>query len=235
MPIFSGGGAGFTKPSQWTIDSHGGLTIAPDSNATVPLTLKTAAGSTALGTTLIQGLTADDATNRFVIDAGGELDMNGVDGNVPTNKFRAVGQVDGFDVGSDGSGHPVVGFFGQGPIVQPSATPDPRSSLASLGLIASGGPTASEASTLSLGTAYQHSTAKAVLLVVYLSITVNTSGVIKLGVGPTNTPTQQTIVTGVTTVGFCPIAIYLPASYFALLSITGTITDSIAGQIAIPV
>ena len=96
-------------------------------------------------------------------------------------------------------------------------------------------PPASSASTLALGTAYQNTLGYDIVLTVYLSITANTSGVIQLGVGPTSTPTQQTLVTGVVTVGFLPVPIYLPNNYYALLSISGTITDSIAGQIAMPV
>ena len=83
---------------------------------------------------------------------------------------------------------------------------------------------------LSLGTAYQNTLSYNVRLTVYLSVTVNTSGVIKLGVGTTNTPTQATIVTGVTTVGFVPVTFKIPAGQYALLSISGTVTDSIAGQ-----
>lgn len=83
---------------------------------------------------------------------------------------------------------------------------------------------------LSLGTAYQNTLSYDVVMTVYLSITVNTSGVVKLGVGTTNTPTQATIITGVTTIGFVPVKFTIPAGDYALLSISGTITDSIAGQ-----
>lgn len=83
---------------------------------------------------------------------------------------------------------------------------------------------------LALGTAFQNTLSYDVRLTVYLSITVNTSGVVKLGVGTTNTPTQATIISGVTTVGFVPVTFKIPAGQFALLSISGTITDSIVGQ-----
>lgn len=83
---------------------------------------------------------------------------------------------------------------------------------------------------LALGTAFQNTLAYDVRLTIFLSVTVNTSGVVKLGVGTTNTPTQATIITGVTTVGFLPVTFKIPAGQFALLSISGTITDSIAGQ-----
>lgn len=96
-------------------------------------------------------------------------------------------------------------------------------------------PPASSSHSLVLGTAYQNTLGYDILLVVFLSVTLNTSGVVKLGVGPTNTPTQQTISSGVSTVGFLSVPIYIPAGYYALLSVSGTITDSIAGQIAMPV
>ena len=95
-------------------------------------------------------------------------------------------------------------------------------------------PPASSAPSLTLGTAYQNQLGYDVVLTVYLNITVNTSGVIKLGVGPTSTPVQQTLVTGSTSVGIVAVPIYLPAGYYALLSVSGTITDAIVGQIATP-
>jgi hypothetical protein len=96
-------------------------------------------------------------------------------------------------------------------------------------------PPVSAASTLALGTAYQNTLGYDVMLTVYLSITVNTSGVYVLGVGPTNAPTQQTLITGLTTVGIVPIPIYLPSAYYAKLSASGTQTSAIVGQIAMPV
>lgn len=95
-------------------------------------------------------------------------------------------------------------------------------------------PAASSTPTLALGTAYQNVLGYDILLTVYLNITVNTSGVVKLGVGPTTTPTQQTIITGSVLTGIVPIPIWLPNQYYALLSISGTITDAIIGQIAMP-
>lgn len=96
-------------------------------------------------------------------------------------------------------------------------------------------PAASSASALALGSAFQNVLGYDVLLVVYLSVTVNTSGVLKLGVGPTSTPTQQTLVTGITSTGLWTVPIYLPATYYALLSATGTITVAVDGQHAMPV
>src|SRR6266404_2144044 len=92
-------------------------------------------------------------------------------------------------------------------------------------------PAVSAASTLALGTAYQNTLGYDVLLCIYLSVTVNTSGVLRLGVGPTTTPTQQTLVTGSTSTGRWPVPIYLPNSYYALRSVTGTITVAVDGQI----
>jgi hypothetical protein len=83
---------------------------------------------------------------------------------------------------------------------------------------------------LALGVAYQNTLSYDVRLTIFLSVTVNTSGVVALGVGTTSTPVQTNIVSGVTTVGFVPITFTIPAGYFALLSISGTVTDSIAGQ-----
>lgn len=96
-------------------------------------------------------------------------------------------------------------------------------------------PAASSASALALGSAYQNVLGYDAVVVVYLSVTANTSLVVQLGVGPTNTPTQQTIITGLTATGVWTVPIYLPDTYYALLSKSGTGTISIDGQIAMPV
>jgi len=98
-------------------------------------------------------------------------------------------------------------------------------------------PAASSASTLALGTAYQNTDGYDVMLTVYLSITAALTASIVLGVGPTNTPTQQTIVSGLTlaALSIIPVNIYLPSGYYAILDTSGTITLSISGQIAMPI
>jgi len=96
-------------------------------------------------------------------------------------------------------------------------------------------PAASGAAGLVLGVPYQNSLGYDVTLQVYFDITSNTSGVISCGVGPTNTPPQQVIVTGSTTVGYLPVSVYLPNNYYALISTTGTITIAIRGQNVTPV
>jgi hypothetical protein len=96
-------------------------------------------------------------------------------------------------------------------------------------------PAASSSTALVEGTAFQNTLGYDIVLVVYLNITANTSGVVALGVGPTSTPSQQTIITGTTSLGIVPVTIYLPANYYALLSVSGTITQSIVGQLAMPV
>jgi hypothetical protein len=95
-------------------------------------------------------------------------------------------------------------------------------------------PPASSAPTLALGAAYQNTLGYDILLVVNVNITVNAAGSVLLGVGPTNTPTQQTIESGITALGPLIVPIYLPNNYYALLSAAG-LTASIVGQIAMPV
>lgn len=89
--------------------------------------------------------------------------------------------------------------------------------------------TVSAASNLVLGTAWQNPVAWDIQVTIYLNITVNTSGVYSLGTGPTNTPTQQTIITGSTSVGIVPITFPLPQGHYALLSAAGTQTSAIVG------
>lgn len=98
-------------------------------------------------------------------------------------------------------------------------------------------PPASSAPSLSVGTAFQNSLGYDVIVTVYLSVSAATAADILLGVGPTNTPTQQTIISGLTlaALNVIPIPIYIPSQYYALLSTSGTITQTISGQIQIPV
>ena len=98
-------------------------------------------------------------------------------------------------------------------------------------------PAASQASSLSLGSAYVNPFGYDVVITVYIGVTSATSATISLGVGSTNTPTQQTIVSGLTlaSLSVITVPIYLPTGYYALLSTGGTITASISGQQAMPV
>jgi hypothetical protein len=106
----------------------------------------------------------------------------------------------------------------------------------SLGATVITAPAASQASALTLGSAYQNPFGYDVVLTVYVAVTAATAGSISVGVGPTNTPTQQNVVTGFTiaALSIIPVTIYLPASYYALLSLT-SVTGSISGQQAMPV
>lgn len=85
------------------------------------------------------------------------------------------------------------------------------------------------ATTLSLGTAFQNVGQKDIVLTVYLNITVNTTGTLSAGVGSTNTPTTQTLLSGLTALGFFPVTLYVPANYYALITVSN-ITASITGQ-----
>lgn len=98
-------------------------------------------------------------------------------------------------------------------------------------------PGVSQTAALAVGTAFQNTLGYDVVLTVYLSVTAATSASILLGVGTTTTPTQQTIVNGFTTAieQIVPVTIYLPAAYYAKLSTSGTITQTISGQQIMPV
>jgi hypothetical protein len=101
-------------------------------------------------------------------------------------------------------------------------------------------PASSQSSSLALGTAYQNTLGYDILLTVYIEISSTTNANLLLGVGPTNTPTQQNILTNYNiTPGFThqlfPVPIYLPNNYYALLSKSGTVTANIVGQLAMPI
>lgn len=98
-------------------------------------------------------------------------------------------------------------------------------------------PPASAAATLALGSAYQNTAGYDVVVTVYLAVSAATTASILSGVGPTNTPTQQTIVSGLTlaALNVISVTLYIPAGYYALLSTSGTITATISGQQAMAV
>lgn len=171
-------------------------------------------------------LSTDDGTSQASI---GSNEIQVISDTTPESYSSAIGSgnvsippsgVAAYNASN--SGGATVAFDGGGMLVQ-----------AINGL--SSQPAASSSSTLALGTAYQNTLGYDVFLTIYLSVTANVSGVIKLGVGPTATPTQQTLISGVTATGIWTIPIMLPDQYYALLSNTGTITVTVDGQIAMPI
>lgn len=98
-------------------------------------------------------------------------------------------------------------------------------------------PPASQSSSLALGTAYQNTFGYDIVLTVYLAVTSSVTASVLSGVGPTTTPTQQTIISGASIGAFSiiPVTLYVPNNYYALLSTSGTITVAISGQQAMPV
>src|SRR6266480_2719822 len=77
MPFGSGGGGGGGLPSQWTVDAHGGLTITPDNNTTVPLKLVIPAGAQGPGTSGLSIYSLDAATYQnkvFDVNAYGSVE-----------------------------------------------------------------------------------------------------------------------------------------------------------------
>lgn len=101
-------------------------------------------------------------------------------------------------------------------------------------------PAGSLVSSLVLGTAYHNTLGYDILLTVYIDISNTTNANFLLGVGPTNTPPQQNILTNYnitpnSTHLVFPVPIYLPNNYYALLSTSGTVTATIIGQLAMPI
>lgn len=95
-------------------------------------------------------------------------------------------------------------------------------------------PFAAAGAALTLGADYTNAFGYDILLVVFLDITANTSGVITLGVG-SNTAAPVTIITGSTATGLVPVPIYIASTHKAKITVTGTITVAIVGQIAMGV
>jgi hypothetical protein len=95
----------------------------------------------------------------------------------------------------------------------------------------------STSSALAVGTNFQNTTGNDIVLTIYLAVSAATSANILVGVGSASSPTQQTIVSGLTVaaLSIIPIPIYIPNNYYALVSTSGTITQTISGQMAMPV
>lgn len=192
-------------------------TVGPSLNASVrSLKVGTTVGSLANGVVSLpaNGTIYFDPTN-FVAGLYGSPFHAGAPTIVSGNNAAGSHL---FDVSDSGLNNPAFAVISQGANKGGVATAP----------LASAAPTGGN---LTLGTAWQNTNAWDVTLVVYLAITANTSLVISLGVGPTNTPVQQTIITGTTALGVVAIPIRVPAGYYALLSSAGVGTDALVGQI----
>jgi len=96
-------------------------------------------------------------------------------------------------------------------------------------------PAASSSSSIAISSAFQNTLGYDAIFTVTIEFS-GASGTYTLlsGIGPTNTPTQQTILS-YTTDTVLAIPLYIPKNYYALLSTTGTVFASIVGQQAMPV
>lgn len=96
-------------------------------------------------------------------------------------------------------------------------------------------PPSSSSSSLAIGSAYQNTLGYDAVFVIYLSLTAPLGTyTVSSGVGPTNTPTQQTIIT-YNMAQVIPITLYIPNNYYALLSVSVQVTGTIIGQQAMAV
>lgn len=96
-------------------------------------------------------------------------------------------------------------------------------------------PAVSSSSSIALGSAFQNTLGYDAVFTAYISFT-SPAGTYTLasGIGSTNTPTQQNIFV-FTSAAVVPVTLYIPNNYYALLSVTGTVTSAIVGQQAMPV
>lgn len=79
---------------------------------------------------------------------------------------------------------------------------------------------------LSVGTALQNTSNYPILVNVSMAITVSTTAVILVGIGPTNTPTAQAVTASFTVAAATPygFSFVVPSQYYAKVTTTGTIT-----------
>lgn len=82
------------------------------------------------------------------------------------------------------------------------------------------------ASSLTLGTPIQNTLGYDILVNITFIITAATTATISLGVGPTSSPTTNTAIASFSTTGLATISAVVPASYYLLVTKTGTLTSS---------
>jgi hypothetical protein len=182
------------------------------------------------GVTAVGGLSVANGPNYPSISGGGAINADGTNIFISANTGLVV-----FRPNGPGSGTGQTTISTAGSVSSPGSLGLNASAVPSVvGTVATVPPTQTTIQTalgnLVLGTAFQNTLSYDVQMTVYLSVTVDTSLVIKLGVGTTTTPTQQTIITGVTTIGFLPVSFVIPAGQYALLSVSGTGSETIVGQ-----
>ena len=103
-------------------------------------------------------------------------------------------------------------------------------SAASVGVITA--PANSASVSASVNVSIQNTTGYDANLGLYLSVASASVATVNVGVGSASTPTVYPIVTGYTTAAanFFPITVYVPSGYYALVTTSGTISDSLKAQ-----
>lgn len=83
------------------------------------------------------------------------------------------------------------------------------------------------ATTLTLGTAIQNTTGYDLTVCIGFAVSTATTATVILGVGPTSTPTTDTVIPSFTSVG-CALSItaHVPNNYYLLVNKTGTFTNT---------
>ena len=97
-------------------------------------------------------------------------------------------------------------------------------------------PPDSSTSAMTIGS-YQNPEYYDVMLILYLNVTASTADTISLSVSSGGGGTASNIITNLTVSSstIIPIPIYIPARYIAILSVGGSVTATVSGQIQIPI
>lgn len=232
LEVYGGGQTG-TYPNMGT-DGGGGAIV---SNAARTDTVTVTNGSTTISDVSI--VQADVGKQVLVVTAGTTGLVVGNNIGTVVSVIQGVSFVISTALGTITTGSCTLNLIGYAIVFRPQGA---GSSAKQMSLTYSGTfnlpsgintvPTGSTGVTLVLGTPLQNNGNDAMLMV-YLSITANTSLVIKAGVANSSTGAtsiSSTIITGSTAVGIVPVSLYVPNAYFGTVSFTGTGTVTVMGS-----
>lgn len=202
---------------------------------------------TASGTSLTTSGAMDiNATGVMTLNPTTAIKLGSGAGVVPLRFYNAVGTFyNGLQAGNPGANVtwtlPTVDGVANRPLVTSGgtvlsfATTVSATNLTTTPADSSGGLTGAGGPIAAFNTDYQNLTGYDVMLMVYLNITVNTTGVIACGVSSGASPPQQTVFSGLTSTGFITIPVYWPSNYYFKITNSGGITLTIVASQITPV
>ena len=229
LEVYGGGQTG-TYANLGT-DAGGGLVF---SNSTRTDTVTVTNGSTTIADT--SATYADVNKQVFVTTAGTTGLAAGANKGSVVSVIPGVSFVISTSLGTITTGTCTMTLQGYALYFRPNGTAASQMFITYTGVLNVGGainttPPNSTSATVVLGTSFQNGGNDAIFTV-YLTITANTSLVIKSGAANSNAnaaAAATTIITGSTQTGIVPVTIYVPSTYWGFVGTSGTGTVAVMG------